>query len=201
MLSKKQFKSLQMRIATLPNELSDMILEKLLEFHHPTDLELADFKPPLAFILSPETRSKYASRFLATTKILVRSSDFKNWTLYGLTDWHRKATKHVGILWLGRTRTQWLTWATAFSGDEASEVMTRKLHGFVEELAAEPANETTETIQAGGSREDDFDAILIKQGEDYQFEMSMKWSFGFIDVTGDGKLKWTEEVEVKKIRI
>ncbi|GIZ45984.1 hypothetical protein CKM354_000912800 [Cercospora kikuchii] len=201
MLSKKQFKSLQARIATLPNELSDIILEKLLEFDHPTELELADFKPPLAFFLSPRTRSKYASRFFATTKILVRPSDLKNWTLYGLTDWHRKAIKHVGILWLGETRTTWLKLATAVSGARAGEVMTQRLHGFVEELAAEPTNETTEMIQAGGSKENDFDAILIKWGENYDFEVSMKWSFGFIDVTGDGKLKWTEEVEVKKIRI
>lgn len=197
MLSKRQFKRLQARISALPNELGDTILDKLLQFDHQDEVEITKFRPPLAFYLSRLTRSKCAPYFFANTKFVMHFDDLQTWFIYGLTDWHRKTIKRVGVLWIDEGRNERLELMALIAGVTAAEWMARMLDDFVEMLKTKSTNAERELVDA--EKEDKFEGVLMRKGECWDLDLNMKWSIGFCDVSDDETLKWTEEVEVKKI--
>ncbi|KAM3420983.1 hypothetical protein BST61_g1411 [Cercospora zeina] len=197
MLSKRQSKRLQARIAALPNELNDNVLDKLLEFDHLDEVEVTKFKPPLAFYLSRLTRSKYAPHFFANTKFVIHFDDLQTWFIYGLADWHRETIKRVGVLWIDKQRDRRLDLMTGMAGVSAIEWMEGIRDDFVDMLKTEKTDEERELVEA--VKGDKYEGILMKKGEYWDLNLDMRWSFGFCDVTADETLKWTEEVEVKKV--
>lgn len=189
MLTEKQFASLQLRIAALPNELSDMILEKLLEFDHPAELCLTDFVQALAFKLNHAARSRYAPQFFATTKFIMSGRELRTWIPDRLTDWHRKAIKHVGVLAVSERFTTQFKKATEASGLTAGEVVTRRLKLFAKCHSAPKTGAIGKRVFA---REG------TRPGDNREFEVDMKCCIGYIDVTGNEDFKWSEEVEMTK---
>ncbi|PPJ60533.1 hypothetical protein CBER1_03205 [Cercospora berteroae] len=97
-----EFEKLQRRIASIAQELQDMILYYVLEVEEQSEAHIRNWKPPLALHVSSKSRQIFAPDYFANTVFVVNRQKFVPWT-HKLTDWHLKHIVNVG----------WFDWMVA----------------------------------------------------------------------------------------
>ncbi|GIZ45983.1 hypothetical protein CKM354_000912700 [Cercospora kikuchii] len=90
-----EFEELQRRIASMAQELQDMILDYVLEVGEQPEAHVMDWKPPLALHVSSKSRQRVAPDYFPNTVFVVNRQKSIQWT-HKLTDWHLKNIVNVG---------------------------------------------------------------------------------------------------------